>query len=454
MKKIIITVFILTTTTVSYCQFLTQSAEGKSSIPLPLNGAGIGVDIGKSEVTFGLNNYENVLSGKRKFLLGLNLSAKNSEGLANLFSSGSIVPQSDFLGFAGFSVSNNNSMIRQYNESKNVELLTNERKTKDSLFLVFKKEMKEQLFLASLKIKREIIRNEIIKEITLKIEEAKSIVPIRKYLKEFEKNGLDTFKEDLLKRFELKEKEYREEYNKVSTEYNKLINQEFDQLVSKLIPFRSTFFLLGGINARSFTRFLQLSTPDFSKSFQDTLFRGGTFGLGVNLQVKNFWLGVTYSYIQGDNFSNLKSKEYTLRTTDSSGNQTLLREKKIIAYSGKYSRVETNQLNIDLIGEFNLSDTSRLLASLYLRSSLYSRDNAYLKNYTNIGTGLYFINKKGKFLGGLYIELPDINNNFEKAKPENEINIRSPLRKLSFGIVTKFNLSSIFAWSNRPAKPD
>ena len=107
-----------------------------------------------------------------------------------------------------------------------------------------------------------------------------------------------------------------------------------------------------------------------------------------------------------------------------------------------------------MVGDFKLSDTSRILASLYLRSSLFSRDTAYLKNYTNIGTGLYFINKKGKFLGGLYVELPDINNNVEKAKPQDEINIRPPFKKLTFGIVIKFNISSIFDWSNRPAKPD
>ena len=100
-------------------QFYTQSAEGKSSIPLPLNGIGIGVDIGKSEVAFGVNNYAKVLDSRsRKFkdnyFLGMNLSAKNEDGLAKLFSSGDIVPAGNFLGFFGWSWSDNHRIIRKF----------------------------------------------------------------------------------------------------------------------------------------------------------------------------------------------------------------------------------------------------------------------------------------------------------------------------------------------------
>ncbi|MEO8769964.1 MAG: hypothetical protein ABI402_07760 [Ferruginibacter sp.] len=158
--------------------------------------------------------------------------------------------------------------------------------------------------------------------------------------------------------------------------------------------------------------------------------------------------------MDGDNFINLKSKEYTIRTTDISSNQSLVSEKKITGYGGKYSKVETNQLNIDIVADYRLSDSSRILVNPYLRSSLFSRDTAFLKNYTNVGLGLYFVGKKSKFLGGLYLELPDINNNIEKAKPASEIDIRPPLKKLTFGIVTKFSISSLLSWANRPAKPD
>ncbi len=456
MKKYFLILILISSGYSSYSQYLTQSAEGKSSIPLPLNGLGVSIDIGKSEVALGLNNYSRVLKDSAKFLLGLNLSAKNTEGLANLFSSGDIVPQGDFLGFAGFSVSNNNQLLSNYKNSDFYRFRMKTEEAQANLFKDLKQKTVQAITEASLFIKKSAERRKTVKEMTDKVNSILEIISLRLYIKEYKKDDslLKRFKEDLEKRFLKADMYYTDEFNKTRTEETSPTAPDFKGFMRTQFPVRLTTFLQGGINARGFTRFLKLSTPDFSKSFQDTLYRGGIFGIGFNLQVRNYWLGITYSYLKGDNFANLKSKTYTLRTTDTAANQTLLREKQITAYSGKYSRVVTNQLNIDLVGEFNLSDTSKLLANLYLRGSLHSRDTSYLKNYTNIGAGLYFINKKGKFLGGLYVELPDINNNFEKAKPEEEINIRPPLRKLSIGIVTKFNLSSIFGWSNRPAKPD
>lgn len=69
MKKILIILLTVVYSSFTQAQFLTQSAEGKSSIPLPLNGLGVGIDIGKTEVAFGLNNYKRVLDDKTKFLL-------------------------------------------------------------------------------------------------------------------------------------------------------------------------------------------------------------------------------------------------------------------------------------------------------------------------------------------------------------------------------------------------
>lgn len=459
MKKIVIVLLIVAYSATTQAQFLTQSAEGKSSIPLPLNGMGIGIDIGKTEVAFGLNNYAKVLDDKSKFLLGLNLSAKSSDGLGNLFSGGDIVPQSNFLGFVGFSMSNNNKILANYKKDPFYIKYQANIKTKQKLFDELKTKTTKAVNTAAAFLKKDVcIDNRIVPDLTKKINSVKEIADLNSYINNYKIEGEECdsmvpFKAKLKELYSIARKEYATAYNLIKASDAASV-PDFEKFIKKQIPIRITGFLQGGINARSFTRFISLSTPDLSKSFQDTLFRGGLFGVGVNLQVKNYWLGVTYSFIGGDNFASLKSKEYTLRTTDTSGNQVLTREKKITAYSGKYAKVNSNELNIDLVGDFKLSDTSRLLASLYLRSSLRSKDTAYLKNYTNIGAGLYFINKKGKFLGGLYVELPDINNNFEKAKAANEVNIRAPYKKLTFGIVTKFNISSIFGWANRPVKPD
>jgi hypothetical protein len=219
---------------------------------------------------------------------------------------------------------------------------------------------------------------------------------------------------------------------------------------------RFTGFLMGGIRARSFKRYLGLSSPDFSKSFQDTLYRGGNFGLGLNFQFREIWLGITYAYNNTDNFSQLTSKDYTIRTVDTAGSTSFIQEKKVTAYPGKYARVEVNELNIDLLFSIKMdaTDTARILINPYLRANLFSRDTAFLRNTTNLGLGAYFLGKNRKFIGGLYVELPDVNNNREKAKPAEEQNIRPPFKRLSFGIITRFNISSVFNFSNRARKPD
>ena len=452
---------ILVLTATSHAQFLTQSADGKSSIPLPLNGLGLGVDIGKTDVTVGLNNYGKVLRStdkkfKNNFLMGFNLSARNSDGLGNLFSSGDIVPEGNFLGFLGYSFSNNAAILRAFGASGVDEAIAKEKKEDARILRNYKRKLCNAIETLALDIDDMDLSLQVKHKLTEEVIKARNSDAIDKVLGDFgkEEKKLEDFKKDLGEQKEKFKRDYVKEFNEIRERFALIHQQAFPKFLKSIVPVRATFFLQGGINARSFKRYLGLNTSNLSNSFQDTLFRGGNIGLGMNFQVANYWLGATYSYLDGDNFDNLQSKDYTLRTTDSVGNRTLVGEKKITAYAGKYSKVQTNQLNVDVVGEYALSDTSRLLVNLYLRASLFSRDTSFLTNYTNIGAGLYFIDKKSKFLGGLYIELPDVNNNFEKAKPADEINIKSPFRKLTFGIVTKFSISSILGWTDRPRDKD
>jgi hypothetical protein len=266
-------------------------------------------------------------------------------------------------------------------------------------------------------------------------------------------NSIDQeFTQQLKKKYESRRKKFN--YNLSKIDDIKAINEATKKFMKAHFVKRITPFIFGGIDARNFSLYTGLNSSSLAKSFTDTLYRGGQFGIGINGQIGSWWLGITYAYVDGDNFSNLSSKEYALRTTDTSRNQALISEKKITGYSGKYAKVESNQLNIDLLKEFKLGDTSRLITNLYYRGSLFSRDTAYLKNISNIGLGVYFLGKKSKFLGGLYVELPDINNNIEKSKPESERGIRPPYKKLTFGVVTKFSIASIMGFVNSPIKPE
>jgi hypothetical protein len=443
-------------------QYLTQSADGKGSIPLPLSGIGLGLDIGKSEITFGLNNYDKVLNNrdnKKNWFTGLNLSVKNSDGIGNLFSSGDITPAGDFLGFLGYTFSNNDVLLSKWNSSDFVKNKQADLIRAQLMFDAYKKDVLTDLGLSIGKIINDPVRSNIEQELITRITASGDKREIDHKIGEIKtmhpEVALKDFWSQLDELVTGAKRKYIETFNTAFTkEAAKAEADAFAAALKDLNPWRITPFLQGGINARNFTIFTGVNAAGLSNSFKDTLFRGGTIGLGLNVQYRNFWFGATYSYLDGDNFVNLSTKDYTLSTRDTVGNQVLLQEKKKTAYSGKYGKVKTNQLNLDLVWDVKINDSSRLLASAYLRGSRASRDTALLKNYFSLGIGLYFLGKKSKFLGGLYIELPDVNNELEKAKPANQVNIRPPLKKLTFGISTKFSFSSILSMANRPRKPD
>jgi len=71
-----------------------------------------------------------------------------------------------------------------------------------------------------------------------------------------------------------------------------------------------------------------------------------------------------------------------------------------------------------------------------------STNTTLLPNTLNLGCGFYFFQQTGKFLGGFYAELPDVNNNYEKMKPTADQQLKGPLQRLTFGLVGKLSLSS------------
>lgn len=444
---------------VSKAQVVTQSADGKGSLILPLNGVSLGFDIGKTEISVGANNYSKALDSNnikafRNWFFGGNLSVKNSSDIGNLFQSGDIVPAGNVLGFLGFNVNNNLSILVDWNKSKATEIENKEVQLRNQLRKEFGNRILRDAKNLKERITSEELRDEILKRIADSVltyqNSYRMELSIELIMKD-DKIDKDFVKE-FTKTYEQRKNEFRESSNKIDE--TKSINEAFSEFMKTHSVKRFTPFIFGGIDARNFSLYTGLNSSSLVKSFTDTLYRGGQFGIGINGQIGGWWLGITYAYVDGDNFSNLSSKEYTLRTTDTSRNQSLISEKKITAYSGKYSKVESNQLNLDLLKEFKLGDTSRLITNLSYRGSLFSRDTVYLRNISNIGLGIYFLGKKSKFLGGLYVELPDINNNIEKSMPESERNIRPPLKKLTFGIVTKFSISSILGFVNRPRRPD
>lgn len=460
MRKFLMLLICCGTGFAAAAQYVTQSAEGKGTVILPLAGTSVGFDIGKTEIAVGANNYAHATqtNNSRPFhnwFVGANLAAKNSAGTGNLFKNGEIIPEGNFLGFLGFSVNNNQQVLDNWKASRISVIQASQRAIKNQLLSSYRDDVLNFIRVAGNEIADTALRSNTVNDLTKKISSTSDGLSLNAQIKAIQATKATDLK-DFVTEFSDLLTPRKAAYTKAlaETDASKKVEAYFREFAKKQTVWRVTPFLFGGIEARNFSLYKGLGTTSLASSFVDTLYRGGQFGLGLNVQVNTFWLGVTYAYMDGDNFSTLSSREYTLRTTDNLNNQALIAEKKITGYSGTYSKVKRNELNVDLMKEFNFNDTSRIITDLYYRGSLYSRNTDYLKDYSNLGLGIYFLGAKAKFLGGLYVEVPDLNNNIEKAKPSTEQNLRGPFKRLTFGVVTKFAITSIFGFRNRIRTPD
>lgn len=426
-------------------QGLTQSAEGKSTIPV--RGTTVGIDLAKTELSFGINNFNRQVtdSGKFKPFFGFDIKVKNEEGIGKLFSAGDLVPAGSANFQYGLSRSNiNKKMQSRSKDSSNKEAARFQKELEEN-GEKFKSEMPALIESKCNSIQDTTARKLTKEEIYKAFKAADSLPLFYAYIKEGPNDSPEVLqvKRVIVSAAKAKDKQLNLLLGK-HQEKMKGFKTRYDDIMYK----RFTIFGFGGINALDFKRFIKYDSANLANSFEDVNERGGKIGIGLNYQIGNFWLGATYSYVSTNNFSRLKKNEYTLRRTTTVAPQSLIEDSKVTAYSGNYSSIEINELNFDAIYYLKLDSNAKnnILINPYFRGNLFSRDTALLPNKINIGTGFYFFQKGSKFLGGFYVELPDINDNEEKKKPADERNIRPAIRKLTFGIIAKFNLSTFFGW--------
>src|SRR5437588_532776 len=115
------------------------------------------------------------------------------------------------------------------------------------------------------------------------------------------------------------------------------------------------------------------------------LFKGTGIGLdimeadlsfGINNLTGKVLSDTSVRPIYGINFNELSKKEFNWKKETTSLGQTITEEKKIIAYKGKFSEVEYNELNADILYNIRFGDSLKynLLLNPYVRANLLSRD--------------------------------------------------------------------------------
>ena len=393
MKKIIILYLIAAfAVTKTAGQSVSESKDNTNSILL--NGSAITLKITDPSLKLDFQR-KNLFKNDRNngYIFGISAEGRNDNGIANIFDGGNLVPSGKLAGLLGLNFSNN--VVES-----------------------------SQQIRAELKFKEKHIRDRIKDLILLK--------------EQMEKDGKDV--------------------TSIKTTINDITDKELIPVLNEEVKEASiateksfskvSVFLFGGISAKSFKHFIGYDTTNVLKSFKNENFRGGFVSFGINYQYRNLQFGVLAGYKVDDNQSLLSEKVYNYEKVTTTGNQTITEKKEIKAFAGDYSKASYVSLNIDFIANLSLDHVTieqprnYMLLNPYLHSKIGSSNKDLIPNTTDIGIGLYVFNSKSKILGGFYIELPDISNNIEKNKTITDQNIRPALQKLSFGIVTRFNLQS------------
>lgn len=414
-----------------------QTASGQSAILF--RGSNIGLNISDASLGFGINNLDRQLGKEKATILGGAASAKNAEGLGGIFSTGDFVAESKMEGFLGRSFSNAQKIIVmvKYTEAIFDTFINRESRASETKILnEFKSIVTTSADAITDSIKRQKFIDTTINRFKRNQRQVKYISSLASDNQE-EMMAIAGIKTEV--------KLLQDAHDKIMDSLKAAKVIERNKVYDTARYQNLNLFVLGGIGGSDFKRFIGLDSVDYGKSFKDEHFRSGYFGAGVNLQVGNFYFGTTYSYRVTNNFDLLTKKEYTWKQVNTSGNQSLTQEKKIVAYADAYSEVEINDLAIDFAYNFRLDTAAdyHLIINPYLRGIMSSRNSTLLPDKLTIGTGAYFFDKTAKFLGGIYVELADVANNYEKLKPLDEQNLRKPSKRISFGITAKFSFRTL-----------
>jgi len=437
----------LSASNLAYGQFSTDSKNGTNALLLNSGTASINITDPKISLDW-TNRLRYVEPRNFDGFLGFGASAKNKTGIGKIVDNDAIAPEAELHGVFGFYFSNAKTEIEKHPVENDV---IEYRIDNDALLRQAKSDRRNELiagYAQKLCEYSDRIANFPFKAMVDKLEEQ---IDLRRYADKFQKvnstvPGISASTLDLL----------QPEIQKVYDEINKqpLVKEVQDKIVEqrRLTPkspyYRIDIFGFGNVNASSFKKYMANDTTNLEKSFKDEKFKGGKFGFGANGQYKIFRFGITYAFNYSNNFKGLTETEYVVRKSPYVGPASAITtEKKITAYDGDYAKVNVEELNVDLIANIKLNQkaTNFLLINPYSHS-FFSRKKDKLPSTWDLGVGFYSFKSDGKFLGGLYVEIPDIKNAVEKNKEPSKQDLKPVIKRFVIGLTAKFTLQGIYSW--------
>lgn len=429
-------------------QFSTESKNGTNAVLLNNSSAAVNITDPKISIDW-TNRSRYIESGNHDGFVGFGTSVKNKTGLGKVINNDAIAPEAELHTVFGFFISN----AKQESEENPVDDEVIEmRINNESMMVSLKAKRKVELVNGYTKVLNDYAINHPSLPAAAMIDTLSKQRDLRRYARKFQdvnknvpavsKSTLDELQKEMQKVYDaaIKEPLIKEVRDKIIAQRRLDLNSNY---------YRISFFGFGNINASSFKQYVATDTVSLEKSFKDVNFNGGKVGIGVNGQYSLFRFGITYAFNYTNNFKSLTETEYVVRNSAYIGTtSTITREKKITAYDGGYGNVLINELNIDLIANFKLNPQSKnyLLLNPYSHSTHFSRTPSRLPSTWDLGIGVYSFKSDGKFLGGLYFEIPDIHNTIERNKEVSKQDIKPILKRFTIGLTTKFTLQGIYSW--------
>ncbi len=417
-------------------QVVTNSADNESSVKYP--GGAISFDLGSSTLGFSYLYYGDSSNYRSGYFGGLNFSAKNNSGIANLFSKGDLAPEGKGKLVIGHAWTWGRTDVADAFDQLNLRL-----NKEDSLFNTRLKKNMDSLLKSQVRQaeKYQLAKDKIVNKVGKK--SPKKLVEAIDALAE-EDSLLAPVLLVLKKETEWAYKTHRQKMSGLR-EQQKILA---DSMTNRNVWLhRFSLYAEGGLSALSFKQYKLVDSSNLSNNFSDQNFQGGDFKLGMNYQLGGTLLvGGSLGFRNYHTFSLMSDKEYSLKSSLSSTSQQQSTEKKFTAYSGTFDRVDQTYFLFDIVYFRQLDKKTILALNPYFRYWV-SYDLRKYPDVKDLGLSLFFFKPNtGKFSGGIYVELPDMDNNL--AKLADEPNLRAPKNRLSFGIVTKFNLGSLPGYSN------
>lgn len=428
-------------------QVVSQDAEGKSTIVFP--GGVIGIEPGKTALTFNFMNIQDI-SKNKGFLWGITARAENKSGIGKLFDSGKVAPGGLVLVTFAYYESSESYVDMAIGEDPNE---TNLRTLKKQELNNLKKQ-KKKVQTEKKQLLAQISKEKFSKQFDESLMEVSDVD--KKALHGLRKQyWMDT---DVLenKLIDLRNKSTNPKLQvavdniirKVKQLLSQLKNKEKElvEITKQLASIKSKgwyerwvlFTRIGG-SAGKFKSYTPSESSALKDHFKDIDYSSLSFQIGMNMQLGGgLLLGFAAGFQEANNLANLSKQEFILNTTQTSENQKLVEEEKIIAYSGDFQEFDRLDIDSDIVSFVKVGKSHVMAPYGYFRWRIPLGAGHSFPNTMNVGIGANFFTDKGKHLGGLFLELPDITNELEED--------RKLLNRLTLGITLRISFSKSNSW--------